>query len=286
MKKVLSLMLSVMLLLVLVGCDESQTNSNPTVNTQITELETPTEKPSDKATEMSTDVSTESGSEQLSDGFEIEWTEISDSSEDTEGYTYDFSVKLSPWILLSNTEKVNSTWKTISSDKQLPNFSDWGLDLYNGKGFNNFYERKDSNVMFFHTMTDMYYCFGVATITNTTDGWDINEQNTRNITKNLYCTIDINDVNSGGSSIICKTYFNDVSKDYSDIRFEGIMKENSVTIPFIIMAPENYSPNYPNGEYYEAVKNTVFYSNWSSLQNKTDGVTLGIIGKDNQFVSP
>lgn len=282
-KKTISLILA-SLALFLSGCGSGslERNHSSAQSTQIESTEVIIE--TDSPTVRTTTVPTEKATEDMS--YDTEWTKISYSSEDSDGYTFDISVELSPWVLLSNTDIVNSIWKEVSAGQQLPSFNDWGLNLYNSSGFNNFYERNNENVMFFHTMTDMYYCIGSATIKNTTNGWDISEQNPRQITESLFCSLNVNDVNSGGSSIICKTFYNDGIKDYGGVTIEGTMKGNIVTIPFIIMAPENISPKYTNGEYYEVVKDSVFYEDWSSMQNRTNGNKIGIIGKDAIYIYP
>lgn len=282
-KKITAVILSLLVLL-LVGCgkESSATNESNSLHSSQTEsigADAETVSETEKQTEVPTEAPTEPPTEAPT--IDVDWKEVSYVWEDSEGYSFDVSIRLSPWILLSNTDIVKSVWSEVNPNITLPSFNDWGLSLYNGNGFNNLYTRNDNNVQFFHSMTDMYYCIGYATIENTTEGWDINKSNPRNISEGLSCSIDINDVNGGGSSIICKTFYQDGYKDYGNLKIDGAIMKNHVTIPFILMTPEIFSPKYPNGEYYD----TILAGKFTEIVSKNE-IRIGIIGKDKEYVAP
>jgi len=286
MKKITAIVLALMMVL-LVGCGDSGSQTNTAKPTEvITEKPTekltkkPTEKPTEKSTEKPTEKPTEKITEKPTEkpvknqGVDIDWNTLTFFEEDNDGYTYEVSMKLSPWILLSNSETVNAAWSKVSSGKSLPGFSDWGL-----KNSQNMHYRNDfgdtHGFSFGHKMSDMYYCVGELTIKNATEGWNITDDNQRsvNISMNLDC--DYNAHNGSGSAYIWRIFFSSGAEDYAryGICVASLKKNTWGPVPIIIMAPENFSPNYPNGEYYEDIKET-------KLKVNGEEIALGIIGKD------
>ena len=215
----------------------------------------------------------------------IKWTDFKYSITDSDGYSYEITYRLSPWILLSNSDEIYSAWAEVGNKNELPSFDDWGLSLYNGTGFNNVYtlnSKLDGNSGYFiHTMTDMYYCIGCATIKNTTDGWNIDHDNPRNISANLSWTADINDVNGGGSNMVSRFYYQNSVVDNYGVIIKTTMYSNETVCALILMTPENISPKYPNGEYYDSIKDSKFYPDYQD-----EGTQIGIIGKDAKYVAP
>ena len=178
MKKVLSVICAVTLIGLLVGCS----NSN---NSNTSQYIAPTSAYTSQTTQALTEAST-SGSETVSTttavtdstNSDIEWTEFTYSQKDSQGYTFDITIKLSPWILLSNTETVNKAWTEAGKNHSLPSFDEWGLK----NGGNDFYWRPYSHGSARYdcgswgfTMNDMYYCIGSVKIVNTTENWSFSK---------------------------------------------------------------------------------------------------------------
>ncbi|MBO4468154.1 MAG: hypothetical protein J5766_02520, partial [Clostridia bacterium] len=69
----------------------------------------------------------ESGESGALKNVNITWKEIKTSQTDSDGYSYEITFKLSPWILISNTEIINRAWKEVGGNNSLPGFNDWGL---------------------------------------------------------------------------------------------------------------------------------------------------------------
>lgn len=273
MKKVLSIIIVVMLAVLLVGCSKTDTDTTaeyvaPKESTQqqMTERVTEAATTTDANTEMITEKQTEAPN------VDVEWKNVTYFEEDNDGYKYEVSMKLSPWILLSNSETVNAAWDELNSGKSLPQFNDWGLKELQG-----YYSRSEREGLysFSHKMTDMYYCVGEMTIKNKTEGWDITDDNKRSVNLSISWDCNYNGHNRYGSAYIWKVLFSNEAKDYYDGKpCTASMKKNTWgSVPFVIMIPENFSPKYPNGENYESIKET-------KLKIKTEEIELGVIGKE------
>ena len=220
----------------------------------------------------------------------IDWTKIKQTVTDSDGYTYEVTYKFSPWILHSNSDIINSAWKEVSKDKVLPSsLKDWGLKCSN----KSFYSRGNiksscgaacGSVCFGFDMTDMYYCVGTVSVNNTTSGWDITKESPRNMSFALRWNY-VNEAWGAGS--LCNVFYNnktDLITDYVSIA--PMMDRNSWgSVPFVLMVPENFSPKYPDGKYYEYHRMGYFGLDYNGRDYNTK-IHLGIIGKDGSYTPP
>ena len=208
----------------------------------ISTAEPPTTSNEDET--MSSDPSAPSIDDASEPAVEIEWTEITYPFKTLDDYTYDISLKLSPWILLSNDEIINAAWDEVGNGKALPGFNNWGLTLYLPQ--ENGYNRTD--LSFATQMTDMYYCIGTMEITNTTEGWPIDADNPRSV--NPWAVWNGKELANGSTDMICRVFYSNKTTDSGRGRALNVnasmSKDTWGPVTFIIMAPENISPKYPD----------------------------------------
>lgn len=233
------------------------------------------------------------------DTAEIEWTNATFTITDSDGYTYEISYKLSPWILLSNEEVINSAWDTVGHGKSLPDFDDWGLK-WDGKVYwrPNDIPRGSTTEFWNYPMSDMYYCVGEVSVRNTTEGWDISTSNKRSVEAVLGwksgSAIPEIQHTSIGAYTIGRTFYSSQTEDQADcIRIHPSMTSNTWgPNPFVLMAPENFSPKYPDGQFYEHTKTGAlsFLKGRSfggaELSITEDDIRIGIIGKSGEYIPP
>lgn len=216
----------------------------------------------------------------------IDWTDISYTYTDVDGYIYEIAYKLSPWILLSNTDAVNAAWKEISESNMLPNFKDWGLQQEStGNYFRQGVPHGGSTNYFSHHMTDMYYCIGTVQITNLTEEWRISASSPRSLYFNLMWASAFDKLDYAGVYSIGRVFYSNGTEDESD----GLWHSASLNsdqwgpVSFVIMAPENFSPNYPEGEYFQYMLDGFFYYTENS---ETKEVRVGVIDGDGSYTPP
>ena len=271
MKKLLSLFIIIIMILSFAGCNSvenaisSEAGQPQTTSDSI--IEVATEKPTVKPTEKPTEAPTEKPT------VDIDWTEISYTHEDNDGYTFEVSMKFSPWILLSNTDTVNAAWGKVSNGNTLPGFDDWGLS--SATTSNNYYQ--NYNLVgsgFMAEMTDMYYCIGEFKVKNITDGWRISSDNPRSSSVSLIWLPDSN----SKTDYIWKVFYSNDIENYGIYGYAqlSMKQDNWGPVPFIIMVPELFSPKYPDGKYFEPMKN-------GKIAVGGEKLNLGIIGKDSIY---
>ncbi len=219
----------------------------------------------------------------------IVWTTVTDTVTDSGGYTYEITYKISPFILISNNDVISKAWAEVGKDHSLPGFKDWGLN-FSGEYYWMPYGIKDSflynsKTSYYHYMTDMYYCVGTVSVRNTTPGWDITEDNKRSPDVQLkWCAV--KEANPyGEAASLCKVFYDNQTVLVADnIGANPSMKSNRWgPVPFIMMVPENFTPNYPDGQYYEHHRQGYFsYGDYYDPKE----VRIGIIGKDGVYVPP
>ena len=62
----------------------------------------------------------------------IDWHTETFTWSDTDGYSYEVTLIISPWILRSNTSQIESAWAQIGASSSLPMTNgDWSLTSYN-----------------------------------------------------------------------------------------------------------------------------------------------------------
>lgn len=283
MKKYISVAIVMIMIVLLVGCSNS-TNSNtdeyvaPTAAAQKTTI-APTEQSIEIETEEETIAETKAPTTS------IEWTEFSYDTKDTDGYTYKITVKLSPWILYSETDIINEAWSVVGKDNSLPTFDSWN---FNKSSDNKYWKAYSHGTAAFDrgawnsSMNDMYYCVGNLSIKNTTEGWDISSSSTRTAKAQMALL-----PYSGTDAIpsIAKAFYTNSSKTWwHGIDISAKMKSNSWgPVPFVIMAPENFAPNSPNGEYLEQLQTSHFEAFGIT---DPEPIYVDIIGKNGEKFSP
>lgn len=217
---------------------------------------------------------------------DIDWTEVSYTETDSDGYTYEITFKLSPWILQSNTDIVNSAWSEVGGNNALPGFDDWGFELRGGS-----YVRigvpnggSSTNFAYSNSMSDMYYCLGTVQIQNKTEGWSIRSDTARSFTYQLFWRSNYNNMSNGYA--IGRTFLGNGTKDQSNGLWVNahMEKDSWGPVPFVIMAPEIFSPNFPDGEHPEDMLNGYFY--YPRSDAPSEKIHLGTIGKDGVYTPP
>ena len=223
----------------------------------------------------------------------VEWKEIKYETTDNDGYTFEVTYRFSPWILISNGVLANAVWAEVSNGKPFPYFDDWGLESYHNGYWraNNLSNNLGGNGTFYCPgMNDMYYCMGSLSIRNITEGWSLSESNKRSRD-----TMMVWRGGSGegmeGAPIIGHLFLSDKIREEG----YGILVNASMTsdewgpFPFILMAPESFTPNHPDGRYYKHFASGSFnigdHTNKKGFVSIQD-VKIGIIGKDGTYAAP
>lgn len=131
-------------------------------------------------------------------------------------------------------------------------------------------------------MNDMYYCVGNLSIKNTTEGWDITSSSTRTAKAQMALL-----PYTGNDTIpsIAKAFYTNSSKTWwHGIDISAKMERNNWgPVPFVIMAPENFAPNSPNGEYLEKLQTGHFEAFGIT---DPEPIYVDIIGKNGEKFSP
>lgn len=231
----------------------------------------------------------------------VEWTYKSEEREDAGGYKYEITYKVSPWILLSNTEIVNAYWKEISNGKTLPTFNDWGLKKQGLCYIREGLHRGGFDSKLITAMTDMYYCIGTVTVKNVTDGWDITSDNPRSPFSAGLGLFRYDEIGrqSYTAFSIGRVFYSNGEEYYADAAIVNpSMKDNKWgPVLFIIMAPENIVPAFPEGEYKDSILTggleiltTYGYTDSQKSEkyplNEDSIVRIGLIGNDGKYLAP
>ena len=227
----------------------------------------------------------------------VEWTEVTYTTTDEDGYTFEITYRISPWILLSNTDVVNAVWAEISGGDPLPGFDDWGLERYNNGYWrpNNISDHSLSGYkgyMYCEGMNDMYYCMGTLSVKNRTEGWSFSEENKRSCDTRLWWRYDKTD-GMEGAQAIGHLYLSSKVREEADgvLVYASMVSDDWGPCPFVIMSPEAFTPNYPDGRFYEHLSAGAFSAGdqtgvfGKDYQSK-NGIRVGIIGRDGVFRGP
>ena len=305
MKRIISIILYGTIIFSLAGCNSS--NSDISKNSE--NIETISEETYDYNDDIADDVNNEDSDSDIDDTDEesknvvsFDWTNVVYKAEDKDGYKYDITIKLSPWILRTNSDTIDSAWAEVGNENELPkDFEDWNLE---DNGYNGY--RRDSvqradnygSTPYNAPMNEMYYCMGEVSVTNKTDGWNITESEPRSIKSSLVCQ---SSQFTMGSYTMGRIFYSSSTDDYNNgIKFAPEMTDNEWgPCSFVIMSAENLSPKNPNGEYYKYFKDEdTFIEFWSGGTGlidkshtingkKTDkNIRIGVIGKDGKYIKP
>lgn len=224
----------------------------------------------------------------------VEWQTQTLRLKDAGGYEFDVTIKASPWISTNQTEILESAWSEVSDGDELPSESSWslqeaGTNLYK-------YVPPSNRGTFIFPMTGMYYTVGTIEIKNVTDGWDITSDNPRDISLVLAWQSAFNNL-STTSYIVSKTFYSD--GPYSDagvIELSTSMHKNNLgPITFVAMAPQNITPDHPDGEYFADMAKGYFHLGGGNMSagyeggvpvNEAFNMHLGVIGYDGEYLPP
>lgn len=166
---------------------------------------------------------------------------------DSDGYIYEITVTMTPWILYSpNEELLHAIWTDLGNGNTLPTPNDWGFTLND-----NYYELWVPYLFRFRASNfDMYYTLGNLSIRNVTDGFDITSNNARD----LYVRFE-----SGSfwynerSSVIGQIYYSNSTKKITPgtntvshqhiMEISTVVRSNNVgPIPFVFAHGESSTP--------------------------------------------
>ena len=298
MKKITALLLALAMMLSLCACgsgNEPVAAESQGITASLTEVE-PTPKPTTEPVQETIEEPTVPTEETAP----IEWTNIVYYKEDTDGYQYEITIKLSPWILLSNTQALSSAWNEVSQGTELPSYESWGVNentRYPQIKGNSFITGSDGFITACsHGITDMYYSVGSLEVKNVTDGWSIDSSQPRSLTISAGLWPCRNDykMSDYAALVAGKTFAGDRIDNYvGGIRINPLMSgDNWGPVPFVLMASEVFSPNAPNGGYYDYILNDlIFASSTQSMfsehfASEFPYVRQGIIGKDGVYSPP
>lgn len=211
---------------------------------------------------------------------DIEWTDIVATKTDGEGYTCKMTFHVSPWIFNSNTDILNAAWEEVGTGQPLPGIDEMGL-VKNGELYEANYDPDvvylygpvtSAGYAFSGVKSDMYYyCLGSVEIENITPGWDFSESNPREWFAGMPWVIE----GRTGSSSVGRVFYsggNSPENHNGGVAANALMKSNHWgPIPFILVTGENFTPNNPDGEYYESVRDGYF-----QFYESIDCVTTGV----------
>lgn len=294
MKRIIAVLLVFSLLFLFVSCKMSiVTPLNLEMLTSTTEyddyLQTDQTTSKSEITQSTTEATT-------IPAVDIDWTTIVVNTHDMEGYTYAVTFKLSPFIFISSTAILNSAWSVVGKNNTLPTPNNLSLQ----KKGNNYIRELDSAFLYSHynliasNLTDMYYCVGSVSVKNTTEGWDITSSDYRTFEMLFEFVTEQNDYRVATNSM-GRIFYSSEYRDYhSGIRINPKLEGNNWgPCSFMIVMPETFSPNSPNGSVYNDLLNktgfvvagdSVYVNNVPfDLRSSKYGIKIGVIDKDGKY---
>jgi len=244
-------------------------------------------KPDQTVQESEAEEETNEEAEEEAAESDIDWTFIEETYTDKEGYIYNVEVKISPWMLQSsNNDMIVSAWDEVGKGNILPDDMDsWGLEV-SSTGVGRQVSNGNSTASFVVDMNDMYYCVGYIRMINATEGFSFSEQNPGSLNPRLMWKMEGRnslEVSDSAARSIGRTYYGGGAKDTSGVMIYANMTSDKWGVPFAIMAPENLTPNNPDGAYLEKMINGYFEL---YPLDETLHFTVGIYGKDGVYYEP
>ena len=213
---------------------------------------------------------------------EVHWTKVVYSLKDKDGYTYDVELKLSPWILTTDSELLNAAWNEVGKGESLPTFDDWGFEQLGSEYGNKMtFYGTDYWQVYGWNISDLYYSVGTITIKNTTSGFDITSDNPRDVRF------------AWGYDYLSPTVAGRVITSNEEItRMGGISlsaymeRNNWGPAPLILITPEYFSPKTPDGMTEKILSEDFSLDyNGSWLSGDNTGVHLGILKSDGEYIT-
>ncbi len=208
----------------------------------------------------------------------IDFQEQSYTFKDEEGYEFEITVKVGPWILQSNSELINAAWDEVGQGKELPTISSLGIS--DSHIDSSRCERRFSDYICFSCKKsnfDMYYAVGTIEIRNITSGFSLSENNTRDVS--LYFDSDsFYDPKDYTLPAMCRTYFSTPTDSASQVSWRYIKAGTALVnsdrwgpAAFVLMHGESYSPNNPEGVYRESLESPLRFSHWQLQHDVISG---------------
>lgn len=290
MKKCISLLI-VILLVTLCGCNS--TPSKPPENVVAAPVPQTTETPpttTEPTTTPEPTVTTEPSSPitvPAKPAVEVEWQTLTCQWEDNNGYQFEATIKISPWINTKNTDYVTAAWNEVGSGKTLP--SDDSKSWGNAPSSDDYYRPVDN-------VTDVYYCIGNVTIKNLTTGWDITASAPvksnplwfsacQPETNPAYYKQHPNTFDYLKSSTISKVFYGDGEKRNSTwaCLTPQYTSNKWGPVPFVFAHFDSKAPANPDGKYISEIADTYFCVNtnnnwiWDKEMSELSTLKLSIV---------
>lgn len=189
----------------------------------------------------------------------FEWT-------DSKGYQFEGHLNISSrWILQSDTKGVQELLNNYFQQRTAPSIESWNFKQHNSE----YYHPYDSNQAYnFHVpeMNDMYYLFGTVSIENVTKDWHFTKDNngTPNISIEFIVSNtgekngDYTETPTKVTAITTRIIYGDNTVKDNDgfVWIRPLMTSDSWGSAFFVAAhAESFTPNNPDGRYFEYVKN-------------------------------
>ena len=191
---------------------------------------------------------------------------------DAQDYEYEITLTLSPWILDTETEVLDSAWAKVGNGKTRPQMDSMGAQRYaNNVYITSLSDSQGSHRTFYATMTNMYFSVGTVSVKNVTKGWDFTEQKTGTPKVALNWVSDFTrGQNLGNFALMTKTFYtSNENTDIGELYAKPKMTENSWGPATVVIAhAENISPKYPNGQYRDYVASGYFLADWAVNETK------------------
>jgi hypothetical protein len=257
-KRLFTAILATCMLLTLAACGDNNhpaqetLTPSPAQSTELTQAVIPEHSPeSELQTSANATVIPDVEPSEEAPPVNIDWQNVVCQYTDDNGYTFEVSITMSPWILQSNTSLINSAWETVGNEHSLPSISDWGMEKYAGndyvRGFSTTNGRR-----FYANMTDMYYIVGTISVENLTDGWSFSTDSPGS-TK---ISLDLLAPSDPTTKVISRIFYNNKEETYGGMLrvSPSFTSDKWGAVPFVIAYAELFNPNNPNGAYRNEVE--------------------------------
>lgn len=199
---------------------------------------------------------------------------------DAQNYEYEITLTLSPWILDTQTDVLDSAWAKVGKGKNKPAINNMGAQKY----ANNVYttqlsDSQGRNRTFYATMTNMYFSVGTMSVKNVTSGWDFSasKPGTPKIALNWVKNINQKSLVIENELLMTKTFYtSSENTDIGELYAKPKMTKNTWGPVTVVLAhAENISPKYPGGQYADYVKSGYLLADWAVNETK---ITIPMYG--------
>lgn len=266
--------------LALCACVGKSASSGPAMTEQAAPVKQDTAqatpRPSESIPKDTAQVPTSEPTPEPTPKVDVEWQTMAYQYEDSSGYTFEITIKVSPWINTKNEEYVAAAWDEVSRGRSLPYFNPNERAYHNGR----------YTFLSVSSLTDMYYCIGEISVKNTTAGWDITQESPISLKEIYISPIQTNEEVARsikeGHTTGQIVYSDKTSSDYVWLNITPQLKSNNWgPVPFIFAHYDRKTPKCPDGEYISEISGTAFCVSTSShARSDSMLLKLSIIEKD------